>query len=53
MMLLVEFSRHKQTIHSARCEFRLRRQGDAWKIVRKKVNLLRNNEALESTPYLL
>jgi 3-phenylpropionate/cinnamic acid dioxygenase small subunit len=53
MMLLVELSRHNQTIHSARCEFRLRRQGDVWKIVRKKVNLLRNNEVLESTPYLL
>jgi benzoate/toluate 1,2-dioxygenase beta subunit len=53
MMLLVELSRHRQTIHSARCEFRLRRQGDSWKIARKKVNLLRNNEVLESTPYLL
>ena len=53
MMLLVELSRHKQTIHSARCEFRLRQQDDGWKIVRKKVNLLKNNEVLESTPYLL
>lgn len=53
MMLPMELSRHKQTIHSARCEFRLRRQDDAWKIVRKKVNLLKNNEVLESTPYLL
>ncbi len=53
MMLLVELSRHKQTIHSARCEFLLRQQDDGWKIVRKKVNLLKNNEVLESTPYLL
>jgi benzoate/toluate 1,2-dioxygenase subunit beta len=53
MMLLVELSRHRQTIHSARCEFSLRRSGDEWKIVRKKVNLLKNNEVLESTPYLL
>jgi benzoate/toluate 1,2-dioxygenase subunit beta len=53
MMLLVELSRHKQTIHSARCEFLLRREGTDWKIARKKVNLLRNNEVLDSTPYLL
>jgi 3-phenylpropionate/cinnamic acid dioxygenase small subunit len=53
MMLLVELSRHRQTVHSARCEFRLRREGDDWRISRKKVNLLRNNEVLESTPYLL
>jgi 3-phenylpropionate/cinnamic acid dioxygenase small subunit len=53
MMLLVELSRHKQTIHSARCEFVLRRHGDDWKITRKKVSLLKNNEVLESTPYLL
>lgn len=53
MMLLVELSRHKQTIHSARCEFLLRRHGDDWRIASKKVNLLKNNEVLESTPYLL
>lgn len=53
MMLLVELSRHRQTIHSARCEFVLHQNGDDWKIRKKKVNLLRNNEPLESTPFLL
>jgi len=53
MMLLVELSRHRQNIHSAHCEFSLVRSGDAWKIRRKKINLLRNNEVLESTPFLL
>ncbi len=53
MMLLVELSRHRQTIHSARCEFVLHQNGEGWKIRRKKVNLLRNNEPLESTPFLL
>lgn len=53
MMLLVELSRHRQTIHSARCEFTLQPNGDGWKIKRKKINLLLNNEPLESTPFLL
>jgi 3-phenylpropionate/cinnamic acid dioxygenase small subunit len=53
MMLLVELSRHRQTIHSARCEFTLQPNGDDWKIKRKKINLLLNNEPLESTPFLL
>jgi 3-phenylpropionate/cinnamic acid dioxygenase small subunit len=53
MMLLVELSRHRQTVHSAHCEFTLYRNGEGWKIKRKKVSLLRNNEPLESTPFLL
>jgi benzoate/toluate 1,2-dioxygenase subunit beta len=53
MMLLVELSRHRQTVHSARCEFVLHQDGAGWKIRKKKVNLLRNNEPLESTPFLL
>ena len=53
MMLLVELSRHRQTIHSARCEFLLHHNGEGWKIRKKKINLLRNNEPLESTPFLL
>jgi benzoate/toluate 1,2-dioxygenase beta subunit len=54
MMLLVELARHRQTIHSARCEFSLSRQeSEGWRIRRKKVNLLKNNEALESTPFLI
>lgn len=53
MMLLVELARHRQTIHSARCNFSLERQAEGWRIKRKKVNLLKNNEALESTPFLI
>lgn len=53
MMLLVELSQHRQTIHSARCEFTLQPHGEDWKIKRKKINLLLNNEPLESTPFLL
>ena len=53
MMLLVELARHRQTIHSARCEFLLDRRDGGWRIRRKKVNLLKNNEALESTPFLI
>jgi benzoate/toluate 1,2-dioxygenase beta subunit len=53
MMLLVELARHRQTIHSARCEFSLARQPQGWRIKRKKVGLLKNNEALESTPFLI
>lgn len=53
MMLLVELARHRQTIHSARCEFSLEQGTAGWRIRRKKVNLLRNNEALDSTPFLI
>jgi benzoate/toluate 1,2-dioxygenase beta subunit len=53
MMLLVELARHRQTIHSARCEFSLERQPQGLRIKRKKVNLLKNNEALCSTPFLI
>ncbi|CAN7636209.1 aromatic-ring-hydroxylating dioxygenase subunit beta [Caballeronia sp. LjRoot31] len=53
MMLLLELARHRQTIHSARCEFLLQRRDNTWQILGKKVNLLRNNEVLEATPFLL
>src|SRR5262245_22203098 len=53
MMLLIELARHRQTIHSARCEFSLLRRDDSWRVGRKKVNLLKNGEVLENTPYLI
>ncbi len=53
MMLLVELVRHRQTLHSAHCEFSLAHDGSRWRIRRKKVNLLRNDEVLECTPFLL
>jgi benzoate/toluate 1,2-dioxygenase beta subunit len=53
MMLLVELARKKQTIHTAYCEFSLQTGRTPWSIRRKKVNLLRNGEVLESTPFLL
>src|ERR1700722_19101647 len=53
MMLLVELARKRQTIHTARCEFTLDRSTTTWRIRRKKVNLLRNGEVLESTPFLI
>jgi benzoate/toluate 1,2-dioxygenase subunit beta len=53
MMLLVELARKKQTIHTAYCEFSLTTSGEPWSILRKKVNLLKNGEVLESTPFLI
>jgi len=53
MMLLIELARHRQTFHSARCEFTLDRSTGGWRVRRKKVNLLRNGEVLENTPYLI
>ena len=53
VMLLVELARRRQTIHSARCEFNLRRVDGAWKIQRKKVNLLKNGQVLDNTPFLI
>jgi benzoate/toluate 1,2-dioxygenase subunit beta len=53
MMLLVELARKKQTIHTAYCEFSLLTEREPWVIRRKKVNLLRNGEVLESTPFLI
>jgi benzoate/toluate 1,2-dioxygenase subunit beta len=53
VMLLVELARHRQTFHSARCEFTLVRNGKDWRLRRKKVNLLRSGEVLENTPFLI
>jgi benzoate/toluate 1,2-dioxygenase beta subunit len=54
VMLLVELARKRQTIHSARCEFTLvRAEEGGWRIRRKKVNLLKNGEVLENTPFLI
>jgi hypothetical protein len=35
MMLLVELARHRQTIHSARCEFSLEQHPEGWRIKQK------------------
>lgn len=53
IMVLFALTRHKQAIHSARCEFRLARVGSAWKIARKKVALLKCDEPLDGIPYLV
>lgn len=53
VMVLFALSKHKQAIHSARCEFILRRTNSGWKIERKKVGLLRSDEALDNIPYLV
>jgi 3-phenylpropionate/cinnamic acid dioxygenase small subunit len=53
VMVLFALTRHKYAIHSARCEFRLLREAAVWRIARKKVNLLRSNEALDGIPYLV
>lgn len=53
VMVLFALTRHKHAIHSARCEFRLVRYGEAWRIARKKVVLLKCDEALDGIPYLV
>jgi len=53
VMVLFALTRHKHAIHSARCEFRLLRESALWRIARKKVSLLRSNEALDGIPYLV
>ena len=53
VMVLFALTRHKQAIHSARCEFRLARNGADWKIARKKVALLKCDEPLDGIPYLV
>jgi benzoate/toluate 1,2-dioxygenase beta subunit len=53
MMLLVELARHRQTMHTARCEFALVSNEGSWRVRSKKVNLLKNNEILENTPFLI
>src|ERR1700738_2296248 len=53
VMVLFALNRHNQPIHSARCEFRLLRESALWRIARKKVSLLRSNEALDGIPYLV
>jgi benzoate/toluate 1,2-dioxygenase beta subunit len=53
VMVLFALTKHKYAIHSARCEFILQYNEPAWKIERKKVGLLRNDEPLEAMPYLI
>jgi benzoate/toluate 1,2-dioxygenase beta subunit len=53
VMALFALTKHKYSIHSARCEFRLRYSDPSWKIERKKVALLRCDEALDAIPYLV
>lgn len=53
VMVLFALTRHKYAVHSARCEFRLLREDTGWRIARKKVDLLRRNEALDGIPYLV
>jgi benzoate/toluate 1,2-dioxygenase subunit beta len=53
VMVLFALTHHGTEVHSARCEFSLRPDGDSWKIARKKVVLLRCDEALEGIPYLV
>src|SRR5262245_28965975 len=53
VMALFELRRHRHQVHSARCEFALRREGADWRIVRKTVRLLRSNEVLDVIPYLV
>lgn len=51
--LIIELVRHRQTLNSARIHYRLHREGDGWRIGFKRVNLLRSDEALEATAFLL
>jgi benzoate/toluate 1,2-dioxygenase beta subunit len=53
VMALFALTKHKYSIHSARCEFRLRLNDQSWKIERKKIGLLRSDEALDAIPYLV
>jgi benzoate/toluate 1,2-dioxygenase beta subunit len=53
VMALFVLTRHHSVIHSARCRFVLQPQNGGWKIMQKKVVLLRSNEALEGIPYLV
>jgi benzoate/toluate 1,2-dioxygenase beta subunit len=53
VMSLFALTKHKYVIHSARCEFLLQYNEPSWKIERKKVGLLRNDEPLEAMPYLI
>lgn len=53
VMVLFALSKHKYAIHSARCEFVLRRTDGGLKIKQKKVGLLRSDEALDNIPYLV
>jgi benzoate/toluate 1,2-dioxygenase subunit beta len=46
-------ARHRQTMHTARCEFVLISNEGGWRVRSKKVNLLKNNEILENTPFLI
>ena len=51
--IVVELRRGMQTIFAGRYEHRLRRMADAWRIAAKKVELLNNNESIDSLTFIV
>jgi benzoate/toluate 1,2-dioxygenase subunit beta len=51
--ILVELRRGAQTLFAGRYEHRLRREGDAWRIALKKVELLNNDEPIDSLTFIV
>ena len=51
--VLVELRRGAHTLFAGRYEHRLRREGDAWRIAFKKVELLNNDEPIDSLTFVV
>ena len=49
----VELRRGMQTLFAGRYEHRLRREGDGWRIAFKKVELLNNDEPIDSLTFIV
>jgi benzoate/toluate 1,2-dioxygenase subunit beta len=51
--ILVELRRGAQSLFAGRYEHRLRREADAWRIAFKKVELLNNDEPIDSLTFIV
>lgn len=51
-LVLVEFRAGRQRVFGALCEHRLRREGDAWKIAAKRVDLVNSEAELDGIAVL-
>jgi 3-phenylpropionate/cinnamic acid dioxygenase small subunit len=52
VLTVVEVRARKQSLHAARCRYRLRRE-DGWKIARKEVRLVNRDDAFDNLTLLL
>ncbi len=51
--ILYELRRGRERVFAGRCEYRMRREDDRWKIAAKKVVLVNNDEVIDNLTFIL